>query len=261
MPSRRAPCRSRSPSWMSGGSAGRAFSLNAGTATCGGRLSWLVPGRHPVPPVARGGSRLLLPRLTDRPGDGHEEFGRREPRPLGEGDFGGARRVRTSGKRSTGPESVPRASGRKNGIDVSGDQSSTSQAAGSSLVPREIRLPMVRSRRPIGTSSGWRSYVIELLPYEKELLDALFRDGNEVKVSELKTTFAERLHAVEQSLYEDAMREKWFRARPDHVRTRWAGRGVLLTVLGGGSHVGAGPLDALGARRFPGQSSAVSRSP
>ena len=74
----------------------------------------------------------------------------------------------------------------------------------------------------------------ELLPYERKLLDALFRDGNEVKVSELKTTFAERLHAVEQSLYEDAMREKWFRARPDHVRTRWAGRGVLLTVLGGG---------------------------
>ncbi len=73
----------------------------------------------------------------------------------------------------------------------------------------------------------------ELLPYEKKLLDGLFRDGNEVKVSELKTTFAERLHGVERSLYEDAMREKWFRTRPDHVRTRWAGRGALLTVVGG----------------------------
>jgi uncharacterized membrane protein YgcG len=73
----------------------------------------------------------------------------------------------------------------------------------------------------------------ELLPYEKKLLDGLFRDGNEVKVSELKTTFAERLHSVERSLYEDAMREKWFRTRPDHVRTRWAGRGALLTVVGG----------------------------
>jgi uncharacterized membrane protein len=73
----------------------------------------------------------------------------------------------------------------------------------------------------------------ELLAYEKKLIDGLFRDGNEVKVSELKTTFAERLHAVERSLYEDAMREKWFRTRPDHVRTRWAGRGALLTVAGG----------------------------
>jgi uncharacterized membrane protein YgcG len=73
----------------------------------------------------------------------------------------------------------------------------------------------------------------ELLAYEKRLLDGLFRDGNEVKVSELKTTFAERLHGVEQSLYADAMRQKWFRARPDHVRTRWAGRGTLLAVAGG----------------------------
>jgi uncharacterized protein (TIGR04222 family) len=72
----------------------------------------------------------------------------------------------------------------------------------------------------------------DLLAYEKQLLDGLFRDGNEVKVSELKTTFAERLHGVEQSLYTDAMRKKWFRARPDHVRTRWAGRGTLLAVAG-----------------------------
>ncbi len=73
----------------------------------------------------------------------------------------------------------------------------------------------------------------ELLAYEKQLLDGLFRDGNEVKVSELKTTFAERLHGVEESLYKDAMGQKWFRARPDQVRTRWAGRGALLAVAGG----------------------------
>jgi hypothetical protein len=73
----------------------------------------------------------------------------------------------------------------------------------------------------------------ELLPYEKELLEGLFRDGNETKVSELKTTFASRLHGVEGSLYQDAMRQKWFRARPDQVRTRWAGRGTLLLIAGG----------------------------
>ena len=60
----------------------------------------------------------------------------------------------------------------------------------------------------------------------------LFRDGNEVTVSELKTAFAERLHGVEASLYADAMRQKWFRARPNNVRTRWAVRGVLLLVIG-----------------------------
>ncbi len=82
---------------------------------------------------------------------------------------------------------------------------------------------MVCSPRPIGPSSAWRRTRAELLAYERKLLDGLFRDGNEVKVSELKTTFAERLHGVEESLYADAMREKWFRARPDHVRTQMGG--------------------------------------
>ncbi len=72
----------------------------------------------------------------------------------------------------------------------------------------------------------------ELLVYERQLLDALFRDGNEVTVSELKTAFADRLHKVEESLYADAMRQKWFRDRPDKVRSRWAIRGVLLLVIG-----------------------------
>jgi uncharacterized membrane protein YgcG len=107
----------------------------------------------------------------------------------------------------------------------------------------------------------------ELLPYEKQLLEGLFRDGNEVRVSELKTTFAARLHGVEESLYKDAMRQKWFRTRPDQVRTRWAGRGALLAVVGGAltfalarwSHWGlvgipviaAGVVLALMAKRMP----------
>ncbi len=72
----------------------------------------------------------------------------------------------------------------------------------------------------------------ELLAYERKLLDGLFREGNEVKVSELKTTFSERLHGVESALYSDAMRQKWFRARPDRVRLRWAGAGVFLLAAG-----------------------------
>jgi uncharacterized protein (TIGR04222 family) len=73
----------------------------------------------------------------------------------------------------------------------------------------------------------------ELFAYEKQVLDGLFRDGDEVTVSELKTAFAERLHGIERSLYADAMRQKWFRARPDQVRTRWAVRGMLLALAGG----------------------------
>ena len=112
----------------------------------------------------------------------------------------------------------------------------------------------------------------ELLPYERKLLDGLFRDGTEVKVSELKTTFSARLHAVEESLYQDAMRQRWFRARPDQVRTRWAGRGTLLAIVGAAltfvlarwTHWGlvgipvilAGVALALMARRMPARTAA-----
>jgi uncharacterized membrane protein YgcG len=72
----------------------------------------------------------------------------------------------------------------------------------------------------------------DLLRYEELLLESLFRDGPEVTVSELKTVFAQRLHRVEEALYEDAMKQQWFRTRPDRVRTRWAGRGVFLLVAG-----------------------------
>ena len=72
----------------------------------------------------------------------------------------------------------------------------------------------------------------DLLPYEELLLEGLFRDGPEVTVSELKTVFAERLHRVEEALYQDAMKQQWFRTRPDRMRTRWAARGVFLLIAG-----------------------------
>ena len=70
--------------------------------------------------------------------------------------------------------------------------------------------------------------------------------ANEVLVSELKTTFADRLHGVEHALYEDAMRERWFRARPD--RSGPAGRpGRLAHRRRRAAHVRARPVDALGS--------------
>ena len=43
-------------------------------------------------------------------------------------------------------------------------------------------------------------------------------------LSSLRTTFAERLQKVEDSLYGDAKQQGWFTARPDKVRGRWAAR-------------------------------------
>ncbi|MFL5789881.1 MAG: DUF2207 domain-containing protein [Actinomycetota bacterium] len=71
-----------------------------------------------------------------------------------------------------------------------------------------------------------------LLPYERMLLEGLFRDGNETTLSALRTSFADRLAKVEDSLYADAHDQGWFVMRPDRVRLRWRLLGFGLTVLG-----------------------------
>ena len=75
-----------------------------------------------------------------------------------------------------------------------------------------------------------------LLDYEKRLLDGLFESASEgeVKLSDLKNTFASRLGRVQDALYDDVVARKWFRARPDHVRLRWAVIGGVVAAAGAG---------------------------
>ncbi len=61
---------------------------------------------------------------------------------------------------------------------------------------------------------------------------ALFRDGSEVSISELRNTFAKRLEGVEESMYVDAVQQGWFRVRPDKIRDTWRGRGILCCCWG-----------------------------
>jgi uncharacterized protein (TIGR04222 family) len=74
----------------------------------------------------------------------------------------------------------------------------------------------------------------ELLTYERMLLDRLFGSGDEVKLSQLKNTFASKLKEVEESLYADAVRRRWFLMRPDRVRATWVGIGLAALVAAGG---------------------------
>ena len=67
---------------------------------------------------------------------------------------------------------------------------------------------------------------------ERVLLSALFRDGGEAVLSELKTQFASRLEAVQSALYVDSVQLGWFADRPDRVRTRWLMRGVAIVAVG-----------------------------
>ncbi len=72
----------------------------------------------------------------------------------------------------------------------------------------------------------------ELLPYEMKLRDGLFEDGDQVELSALRKTFAERLQKVKEALYDDMVVRKWFLRRPDRVRQTWAVIGVLALSAG-----------------------------
>ncbi|SEG85926.1 Predicted membrane protein [Thermomonospora echinospora] len=74
--------------------------------------------------------------------------------------------------------------------------------------------------------------VDDLLPYERLLLDALFHERDQVKLSELGGTFATQLAEVRSAMYDDVVKQGWFARRPDTVRSRWSTAGIVLAVLG-----------------------------
>ncbi|MFI6506458.1 DUF2207 domain-containing protein [Streptosporangium sp. NPDC050855] len=74
--------------------------------------------------------------------------------------------------------------------------------------------------------------VTSLMPYERELYDAIFDDRDAVLLSELHGSFGAKLGKVREALYRDVVSQGWFARRPDTVRTRWTTAGVVLTVLG-----------------------------
>ncbi|HEX8099104.1 MAG TPA: DUF2207 domain-containing protein [Actinomycetota bacterium] len=74
----------------------------------------------------------------------------------------------------------------------------------------------------------------ELLRYETALLNGIFEDGDQVELSGLKQKFVSRLHKVQEGLYSDAAKNKWFAKRPDKVRAGWILRGIGLLTLGVG---------------------------
>jgi len=73
-----------------------------------------------------------------------------------------------------------------------------------------------------------------LLPYERIVYEGLFKDGTDVKVSELRTHFVSSLRSAEGELYRDSADRKWFATRPDRVRQGYAGVSVLAIIAGVG---------------------------
>jgi uncharacterized membrane protein YgcG len=72
----------------------------------------------------------------------------------------------------------------------------------------------------------------ELQPYERELYDALFATGPDVKLSDLKYKFTSQLATVKNAMYDDVVTNRWYRVRPDRTRLWWRLIGIAVTVLG-----------------------------
>lgn len=71
-----------------------------------------------------------------------------------------------------------------------------------------------------------------LAGYEKRILDGLFEDGPEVKLSELKGTFQGTLHEAQKDLYRDAVQRRWFGSDPYWTRIRWQVAGFAVALAG-----------------------------
>ena len=75
----------------------------------------------------------------------------------------------------------------------------------------------------------------DLLPYEATILDGLFDDGDEVKLSALRRHFYTTLAKAEKELYADVTQKGWFPADPSHVRATYAVVGVAVIFIAAGA--------------------------
>ncbi|HYD08502.1 MAG TPA: DUF2207 domain-containing protein [Acidimicrobiales bacterium] len=71
-----------------------------------------------------------------------------------------------------------------------------------------------------------------LVEYERILFGSLFSGGHVVLLSDLKDKFAKKLDKVQDALYADARKRKWFAGDPQKTRTKWALLGVFLAFDG-----------------------------
>ncbi len=77
----------------------------------------------------------------------------------------------------------------------------------------------------------------DLREYERVTLDSIFRNSDEVKLSELRNHFASRMTSIRTDLMDDAMAQGWFTHRPERARALAAVLGVVVLALGVGATI------------------------
>jgi uncharacterized membrane protein YgcG len=98
----------------------------------------------------------------------------------------------------------------------------------------------VRGHMTIGEVPGQRDWTFTwksgdaaaLLPFEKTVLDGLFAGRQQVKLSELKGTFAPTVRLAESQVTGDAVSRKLFTTSPNIARAEWGCLGVAVIIVG-----------------------------
>jgi len=68
--------------------------------------------------------------------------------------------------------------------------------------------------------------------YEEMVLNALFRDGSEKRLSDLKNNFYKDISPIYSEMYEELVRLQYFPENPSAVRARNVGAGIGIIILG-----------------------------
>jgi uncharacterized membrane protein YgcG len=138
------------------------------------------------------------------------------------------------------PEYEPPDKNRPAQLGVILDESADTKDVTATIVDLAVRGYLTITEEPQQWIFGKKDWTLHasgkgsrgLLPYEKTVYDGLFKDGAEVKVSELRTHFVTSLRSAESELYHDSADRKWFAAPPDRVRQGYAGLSVLVIIAG-----------------------------
>lgn len=100
-----------------------------------------------------------------------------------------------------------------------------------------LRIEEITTSGLLRDKTDWKLVRLEpppgepLLEYERRLLDALFKDGDEVEISSLRRQFHERLQSVQEALYEEVVNRGWYRRSPASTRNRWLAAGFVALGL------------------------------
>lgn len=72
---------------------------------------------------------------------------------------------------------------------------------------------------------------VPMREYERLLIERMFRDKTEVRLSSLQNTFYTHVGAIQRELYEGVAKEGLFDANPERVRSRYARYSVLMMIV------------------------------